>query len=74
MTQIVKIQRPLAGNMDGAPWLFYGKYRTNMFHVPEADVPKEVRQAMGGDYKGYFLGRPIETGWEVSERTEEQDW
>ena len=48
---ILKVQRPVATTDSDSPWLFYDERRSIMFELPEKDVPRNIKQIMGSDFK-----------------------
>lgn len=73
MTEIVKVQRPIVPI--GADWLIYDKKRKHVTQVPEAIIPRYVKDAMGDDLKGYFVGAwSSVVGWGLSSRVSDQTW
>jgi hypothetical protein len=72
---IIKIQRPLMTNGDEPHWLLYDKARKHQELLPERLVPKDVREAMGNDYKAFFEAEWSSTvGWGISGRVKNQTW
>ena len=73
--EIVKVQRPISTNDPRAPWLIYDKDRKHVEQKPSAAIRKDIRKAMGSDFKGYFKGAwSSVVGWGLSVRVEDQDW
>lgn len=73
MTEIVKVQVPLAGAAVGTErCLVYAKGRK---HVSEQPIPDAARKALGDDPKGYFNGTWSSiVGWAIADRVKDQDW
>ena len=75
MTEIVKVQRPLATNDAALPWLIYDRNRRHVAEVPQSIIPAHVRKAMGKSAKAYFVGAWSSiVGWGLSMRVADQDW
>jgi hypothetical protein len=75
MTEIVKVQRPLMTNGDEPMWLIYDRERKHVEQVPEGAIPAYVKEAMGDDFKVYFVGAWSSiVGWGLSKRVGDQDW
>ena len=73
MTEIVKVQRPFMTSDPDAPWLIYDAKRKHVTHVPEMIIPKEVKDAMGDDFKAYFIGAwSSVVGWGLSKRVPDE--
>ena len=74
---IVKVQRPLMTNGDEPTWLVYAKGHQNMQQIPESAVPKDVRAAMGSEFKIYMHAEwDAKSGWSFGKRVtkEPRDW
>ena len=75
MTETVKVQRSLATTAGGPMWLIYDKGRKHMTEVPDAAIPRYVKDAMGGDAKAYFEGAWSSiVGWGLSRRVKAEAW
>lgn len=74
--EIVKVQRPLAGNDPAAPWLIYDKARKRSQTLPEKDVQARVRDEMGEDAKAFFEASWAgdRLGWALGPRVKNQEW
>lgn len=69
MTEIVKVQRPMMTSDQSLPWLIYDADRKHVTQVPGIAIPHHVRDAMGDDFKAYFVGAWSSiVGWGLSER------
>lgn len=70
---IVKVQRPLGGNME--MWLVYAEGRLGIQHVHETYIPRYVKDAMAASYKGYFTATQAPgIGWVLGQRVGDQNW
>ena len=75
MTEIVKVQRPVMSTEEHPPWLMYDEGRKHVTEVDPRMVPQYVKDAMGDDFKAYFVGAWSSiVGWGLSERVADQDW
>lgn len=73
MTEIVKVQRPIMTTAPAAPWLIYDAGRKHVTEVPDMAIPANVKDAMGDDFKGYFIGAWSSiVGWGLSERVSDE--
>ena len=73
--EIVKVQRPMMTTDPTTPWLIYDKARKHQVTIPDAVIPKHVKDAMGDDFKAYFKGAWSSiVGWGLSERVKAQNW
>lgn len=74
MTTIVKVQRSLEHGP--ITWLLYSRGHKNVQELPDALMPEYVKEAMGSDNKGYFVGAWSSiVGWGLSERvSDDQDF
>lgn len=72
-TQIIKLQRPLATNMDQAQVLVYNEDRSLERMLPYTD---DMQKLFGSDQKQYWLADiPKKTGYiKLIQQVEEQDW
>ena len=68
--EIVKVQVPVIG--DQRMCLVYDKARKHQMQQPLVNY---VRDALGGDLKGYFMAAwSSVVGWGIGERVADQDW
>lgn len=75
MTEIVKVQRPSTTNDPAAPWLIYDKAERHIESRPGNLVRQAIKDAMGDDYKAYFVGAwSSVVGWGLSKRVKNQNW
>jgi len=65
MGEIVKIQVPLSA--DDGPWLIYDHDRKHMETRDAAKIGADLKAAMRGDPKGYFLAVWSDSGWIVGD-------
>ncbi len=69
MTEVVKVQRPIMTSSPETPWLIYDKDRKHVTEVPDMIIPAHVKEAMGQDFKAYFIGAwSSVVGWGLSKR------
>jgi hypothetical protein len=72
-TEIAKVQRPL--NVQGGPWLIYGRGRTNFTTIEQDELPEHVQKALAKYPKGYFKAHwSASEGWALSDQVAEQGW
>ena len=72
---IFKLQRPLGTNDPAKPWMLYDRDREVTALVPDELICEEVRSAVNGDLKAYFVGEINAAGQLVlKERIPDQVW
>lgn len=54
---IVKVQKSVITNDPTMPWLVYDRSRQFMTHIPDKEMPPNVKNEMKGDLKGYFTAK-----------------
>lgn len=73
---IVKVQRPISTNDKHIPWMVYDQLRARMCHIPEKDVPAEVKEALGNDFKAFFEAtwNEAKDSWDIGVKTHWRAW
>ncbi|WP_028164138.1 hypothetical protein [Bradyrhizobium elkanii] len=73
MTEIVKVQVPLASNDPKAPALIYDRHQK---HVTQQKLDYTILKLMGTDPKAYFEGEwhPASQRWTLNRRVKDREW
>lgn len=75
LKEIVKVQRPLSSNSDGAPWLIYDQGKKKAEQRAAALVDPAIRAALGSDPKAYFEAEwSMEGGWKIGAKVLPRNW
>jgi hypothetical protein len=70
----VKVQRPLASNMEWGPLDGYLVYDAARKYISTQSVPQEVRDAMGDDLKSFHQASWNGECWEIYQRVPDRAW
>jgi len=74
MRVVLKVQRPIVTNDPDAPWMLYDGAHKNTAFVKQADVPEQLRSAMGTGHKLFIEVEVIDGHMQIIRTVPDPGW